>query len=47
MNFEQRFWAAWDRHLSAMSHHAQAAILSNPGGYDWRQLAAMAALDAE
>lgn len=47
MDFTTRFWQAWKRLLLALPHDRQAEVLSNPGGFEWRQLAARAAYAAE
>jgi len=47
MSFEERFWQAWSAGLAALPHHRAAEVLSRPGGFEWRELAARAALAAE
>ncbi|MBK8002311.1 MAG: hypothetical protein IPK15_27380 [Verrucomicrobia bacterium] len=47
MNYTELFWSAWDRLFAALPHHRQVLVLANPGGFEWRQLAGAAALEAE
>jgi len=47
MDYTEQFWTAWRRILSALPHDRQAEVLSNPGGFEWRSLAAAAAVEAE
>jgi hypothetical protein len=45
--FTTRFWEEWNRLLMRLPHDRQAEVLANPGGYEWKLLAAAAALAAE
>ena len=47
MTYEELFWTAWRVAFLALPHHRQAAVLCFPGGIEWRELAARAALAAE
>jgi len=47
MDYPQRFTLAWDRLLQALPHDRQAEVMANPGGFEWKQLAAQAAIQAE
>lgn len=47
MDYTAKFWAAWNAGLLALPHHRQAEVMANPGGFEWRELAARAALQAE
>lgn len=45
--YTRRFWREWNRLLLGLRHDDQHEVLSNPGGFLWRQLAADAAALAE
>lgn len=47
MNYNELFRAVWERLLLALPHDRQAEVMANPGGYEWRELAARAALATE
>lgn len=46
-DFVDAFHAAWERHFLQLPHPRQIEVMVNAGGYEWRQLAAAAAKEAE
>ena len=46
-DFADAFWDAWDRLFLRLPHPRQIEVMNNAGGYEWRELAETAALEAE
>lgn len=47
MDYTELFWRAWQALLLKLPHDRQAEVISNPGGFEWKALAASAAEQAE
>lgn len=47
MDYQELFWRAWQQLLLALPHDRQTEVMTNPGGFEWRQLTALAAQLAE